>query len=161
MYVCIYLSVYAWIYLNSLVTHVNTHTNTQTLICVLQGFLTKNLARTVIQLLTHIFKNHSVTDCKSRRRMLQIGLMLSKIPRVCLSCRDLHRSFKFVIRASWNKIMRLCSWRQIKEQSVWVYANPRVDGAPARVELATLGLGFWGVPASPLNHIHIQWVCIY
>jgi len=62
MYVYIYLSVCAWIYLNSLITHVNTHTNTQTLLCVLQGFLTKNLARTVIWLLTHIFKNHSVAD---------------------------------------------------------------------------------------------------
>jgi len=97
MYVCIYLSVCTWIYLNSLITHVNTHTNPQTLLCVLQGFLTKYLARTVIWLLTHIFKNHSVTDWKSRRRMLQIGLLLSEIPWVCLSCRDLHRPFKFVL----------------------------------------------------------------
>ena len=119
MYVCIYLSVCTWIYLNSLITHVNTHTNTQTLLCVLQGFLTKNLSRTVIQLLTHIFKNHSVTDWKSRRRMLQIGLLLSEIPWVCLACRDLHRPFKFVIKAVWNKKMMLCSWRQTKAKAVW------------------------------------------
>jgi len=123
MYVYIYLSVCAWIYLNSLITHVNTYTNSQTLPCVLQGFLTKNLARTVIQLLTHIFKNHSVTDWKSTRRMLQIGLLLSEIPWVCLSCQDLHRPFKFVIRAVWNKKMRLCSWRQTKGQSVWICIN--------------------------------------
>ena len=103
MYVCIYLSVCAGIYLNSLITHVNTHTNPQTLLYVLRGFLTNYLARTVIWLLTHSFKNHSVTDWKSRRRMLQIGLLLSEIPWVCLSCRDLHRPFKFVIRAVWNK----------------------------------------------------------
>ena len=120
MYVCIYLSVYVWIYLNSLITHVNTHTHTQTLLCVLQSFLTKN--RTVIQLLTHIFKNHSVTDWKSIG-LLQIGLLLSEIPWVCLSCRDLHRPFKFVIRAVWNKKMRLCSWRQTKGQSVWVHTK--------------------------------------
>jgi len=104
MYVYIYLSVYAWIYLYSL----------STLLCVLQGFLTKNLARTVIQLLTHIFKNHSVTDWKSRRRMLQIGLLLGEISWVCLSCRDLHHPFKFVIRAVWNQKISLCSWRKTK-----------------------------------------------
>jgi len=102
MYVCIYLSVYAWIYLNSLIT----------LLCVLQGFLTKNLARTVIWLLTHLFKNHSVTDWEPRRRMLQIGLLLSEIPWVCLSCRDFHSSFRLVLRAVWNQKMRLFSWRK-------------------------------------------------
>jgi len=71
IYVQIYLSVCAWIYLNSLITHVDTHTNPQTLLCVLQGFLTNNLARTVIQLLTHIFNVHSSVlksfgDWKSR-----------------------------------------------------------------------------------------------
>jgi len=49
MYVYIYLSVYVlWMYLDSLITHVNTHKNTQILPCVLQGFFTKNSARTVI-----------------------------------------------------------------------------------------------------------------
>jgi len=60
MYIYIYLSVYVlWIYLNSLITHVNMHTNIKTLLCVLQGFFTKNSARTVIWLRIHIFKNHS------------------------------------------------------------------------------------------------------
>jgi len=49
-----------------------------------------------------VYKNPSVTDRKSRSRMLQIGLLLSKIPWVCLSCRDFHRSFKFVLKAVWN-----------------------------------------------------------
>jgi len=149
MYVCIYLSVYVWIYLNSLITHVNTHTNTQTLLCVFQGFLTKNLARTVIQLLTHIFKNHSVTDWKSRRKMLQIGLMFSKIPWVCLSCRDLHRPFKFVTRLYETK---KCSWRQTKGHSVWVCTKPCIDGAITRFNLETFGLGIRALPDSPLNH---------
>jgi len=151
MYVCIYLSVYAWIYLNSLITYVNTNTNTQTLLFILQCLLTKNLARTVIQLLTYIFKNHSVTDWKSRRKMLQIGLMLSEIPWVCLSCRDLHRPFKFVIKAVWNKKMRFCSWRQTKGQSVWVCTKPCIDGAITRFKLETFGLGNRALPDSPLN----------
>jgi len=114
MYAYIYLSVCAWIYLNSLIT----------LLCVLQGFLTKNLARTVIQLLTHIFKNHSVTDWKSRRRILQIGLLLSETPWVCLSCRDLHRPFKFAIRAAWNQKISLCSWHKNKFQISKSYRFP-------------------------------------
>jgi len=109
MYVYIYLSVYLCIYLNSLaliITHVNTHTNTQSLLCVRLGFLTTNSARSVIWLLTHIFKNHSKCTkihrwlpANSRSRMLQIGLLLGEILWGCLSCRDLHRHSPLLI--SW------------------------------------------------------------
>jgi len=58
-----------------------------------------------------MYKNPSVTDWKSRSRMLQIGLLLSEIPWVCLSGRDLHRPFKFVLKAVWNNKISLCSWR--------------------------------------------------
>ena len=133
MYVYIYLSVYAWIYMNSLIT----------LLCVLQGFLTKHLVRTVIQLLTHSFKNHSVTYWKSRRGMLQIGLLLSEIPWVCLSGRDAHRPFKFVIRAVWNKKIRLCSWRQTKgahSVSLYIIFYWTLQGAISRFEPRSLGI---------------------
>ena len=61
-----------------------------------------------------VYKNPSVTDWKSRIRMLQMGLLLSKIPGVCLSCRELHRPFKFVLTAVRYKKIRLCSWRYNK-----------------------------------------------
>jgi len=108
MYVHIYLTVYVWMYLNSLITYAN---NTQILLCVLQGFLTKDSARTVIWVLTHIFKHHpsiqkSFRDIgKSRSRMLQPDRPIVERD----SCRDLHRPLSFILRAVWNKKISLCS----------------------------------------------------
>ena len=104
-YVCIHLSICLCMNLSEFTYH--------TSLCP-SRLLDKE--STVIQLLTHIFKNYSVTVWKSRRGILQIDLLLSEISWVCLSCRDLHRPFKFVLRAVWNQKISLCSGRKNKSE---------------------------------------------
>jgi len=138
-YVCTYTSIYLSVHesIRIRMSHMWIRTQIHKLSSV--SFKTsslKKLARTVIQLLTHMFKNHSVTDWKSRRRMLQIGLLLSEIPWICLTCRDLQCPFKFVIRAVWNKKRLVRDAKQKGSQCEFVQMW---YGAIVRFELCTFG----------------------
>jgi len=105
MYKFIYLSMYyesIWIHLSHMWTRIQIHKFSS------MSFKASSLrTRRVLSFdyehtsskIIPAYKNPSVTDSKSRSRMLQIGLLLW----VCLSCRDLHRPYKFVLKAAWNK----------------------------------------------------------